>query len=473
MDSRELLFDFEEKCKFLYDIEVNGVPIYAGLRDGVLKCLQYGTQRAKIEFSEMKEKIFFKRIWDGFIKLSRMKRNETLIFTSAIYRRDNGRNLAAEYIWRQYPQAIIFEWPSRRRKFDEAYFRDVNKGKYVPLDYYLVCLKIYMKIHKTEYKKTVELQRKILNRKIVDEKLELSKNEKIAIEYILQELPESYAMTMISQKVFRRLFKNYKNVKNIVDFWGGARENIIPIFKENVQAIELQHGIITEVHQGYMYPPFANRVCKRFFERKILVYGEKTKKLLIEKSIFQEEQIEVIGNPRIKLYNEEREFTEVKRNIILFTSQPFEQDGAAVEYYETVLPLLKKIQDCISNSVEWKGYKLGVKLHPREEREVGSWYKKNLNKAEVYDSTDELYELLNKTFLHVTVSSTTLFEAALFGSPTILIPFNEYDSKKNYGFFVYTIKNIEEIPRLLLEFHDKEKYDTYLNMLLKSTIQYM
>ena len=54
--------------------------------------------------------------------------------------------------------------------------------------------------------------------------------------------------------------------------------------------------------------------------------AKQQKKLLMEKSVFTEEQIEVIGNPRILKYKQEFGENNEKRQYILFTSQPFEQD---------------------------------------------------------------------------------------------------------------------------------------------------
>ena len=78
--------------------------------------------------------------------------------------------------------------------------------------------------------------------------------EQQAIDLLIREMPVSYASTAISQQVFRRLFRKYENIKYAIDFWGSGRENIIPVLPGDFEAVELQHGIITEFHPGYIYP---------------------------------------------------------------------------------------------------------------------------------------------------------------------------------------------------------------------------
>ncbi|MBQ2701724.1 MAG: hypothetical protein IJF64_01935, partial [Clostridia bacterium] len=368
-----LLFIFEEKYPFLYDLQVRGVPVYTSFRDGVLQRLRDG-KVAELPISDTANKVSIRRILGSFFKQRKYKKKKTLIFTSTVYRRDNGRNLAAEYLLEKYPDGAIFEWQSGNPVYDKAYFTDVNKDRYCPLDYFSVKLKIYKIFHKKEYARLCE-EGLAKIKPLFENAQPQTEGERLAIEYLLAELPAAYATTVIYQKLFARYFKKFKNLEYAIDFWGGARENIIPVLRNNPKSVELQHGIITGHHPGYVYPRFVGENTSPFFKRKILVYGDKTKRILCENSIFPCENVEVIGNPRVQTYKKVFGEKQAERKLILFASQPYEGDGVGKEYYKTVVGYLKTVADVLKTDGRWAGYRLAVKLHPRESNAAVQAYK--------------------------------------------------------------------------------------------------
>lgn len=468
MNLEETLFDFEKKYSFLYEREINGVPVYTCFRDAIALILAGEKQDKHTNVEQKKGRIYPKRILESIIKLRKFRMAQTLVFTSSMFRRDYGRNLAAEYLMDKYPDTVVFEWPSRTDVYDAAYFNDPHRESYCPLDFYLLLYKIYVRMHKREMTSLEEKCRECLKQDFLNSVSPNSIYEQQAIDLLIREMPVSYASTAISQQVFRKLFRKYENIKYAVDFWGSGRENIMPVLPRGFESVELQHGIITEFHPGYIYPKGADNRCKHFFDRTMLVYGEATKKLLIDKSVFTEKQILVIGNPRIKKYKEE--FGESKKNrcYILFTSQPFEQDVKGSNYYSEIIPYLQDIQKQIAENEKWKQFRLAIKLHPRENNGIKKKYQENIPGCEVFDNATQLYELLGKSFLHVTVSSTTLYEAALFGTPTILLPYRKYKDIEIYGFKVKYYRNF--LPD---EFLVMEKYEDYLSYIKNKTVQYM
>ena len=137
----EKLYDFEKKYSFLYEIEWNGVPVYTCFRDSVSLILSGEANNNEAEYQVEKGKIYLRRIWDSFWKIRKLKKAKTLIFTSTMFRRDYGRNLAAEYLMDKYPDGVVFEWPSRTDLYDIAYFQDDRKDRYCPLDFYILLYK--------------------------------------------------------------------------------------------------------------------------------------------------------------------------------------------------------------------------------------------------------------------------------------------------------------------------------------------
>lgn len=473
MNQKELLIEFETKYKSLYDIEINGVPVYTVHRNSVAKILEDGNVKKNTNYKKEKGRIYARRIIDSILKLVKFSDKKTLIFTSAVLRRDRGRNLAVEYLVDKYPDAVVFEWPCRVESYDNAYFSDPFRKVYCPLDFYVFLNKIIMIIDRKSYKKWYAECHKFVNSIFASSISELTENEKSAVRYLEKQIPISYASLRMSQKIFGKLFKRYSSAQYAIDFWGGGRENIIPILNKNIKVVELQHGIITNYHPGYIYPYFANRTCKTFFERKILVFGKATKELLCKNSIFNIRNIEVIGNPRIQRYKQYFPVKAEERKWILFTSQPYEQDGYGNAYYSTMIPVLQKISEFLKKAGEFSGFQLGIKLHPREDAGIKDIYEKKLQGCKIFDNSSQLFELLNQSYVHITATSTTLYEAALFDVPTITIAYNNVSMIDNYGFSTWQIDNQKDIRKIFNKLMDRKQYEEYLQYLIKETTNYM
>lgn len=472
MGQKELLFAFEEKYCFLYDIEVNGVPIYTCLRDGVCARLQCNAMES-ISVKSEKGRVFIKRFIDSSRKIYRFRKKKTLIFTSAVYRRDKGRNLAAEYLMQKYPEAVVFEWPSRNEVYDSSYFKDGNKDKYCPLDLYIVIYKLYIRIFRKQYRRLYEECKDTLASAFGGTHDQIGEHEQIAIEYLMKAIPESYAITTMSQAIFKKLFRRYRHVEYAIDFWGSARENIIPVLPGKPKTIELQHGVITSSHPGYVYPEFV-KGKHPFFRRKFLVYGQSTKDILCNNSIFAEKQVDIIGNPRIKMYLEEYTMEEPDRKYLLFTSQPFEQDLGLSGYYDAVINYLKDLKQCINNNVDCYDCKIAIKLHPRENESAKKKYVESLGEDVVcFGSNRDLYELLAQTYIHFTVNSTVLYEAAEFGCPTVIFPYGSFDMKEMFGEEIKIVHTKQDMKECMAELADDKMYSNYLRYLKQITERFM
>lgn len=464
MITDNLLFEFEKKYPFLYEVQAAGVPVYTCHRDAVLARLQK-SEGVKTAFDNQKGRVFPGRLLDSAVKLCRFKDAGTLIFTSSLYRRDEGRNLAAEYLMDEYPNAVIFEWPSRNEAYDAAYFSDPRRERYCPLDAYLVFYKLYARICRKKYSALARACRERLEKQFSQAPAPADEYESTAVAYLLERLPSSYAETLCSQRVFEKLFRGYRNVKYAVDFWGSARENIIPVLPGTPESIELQHGIITSYHPGYIYPELVKNCDTGFFGRTLLVYGEKTRQLLVQNSVFDEKQIRVVGNPRINTYKRIHPLSETERKTIVFASQTYEQDGTGENYYGTVIPILKEVEEILFTDKRWQGYRLAVKLHPRENNGIKSLYEEALPRSVVYDNSSQLFSILSNCFIQLTVSSTTLFEAAAFDTPTVTIQYNHYSPNNIYGFETLHIKSGDRVRDVMTRLLNKTEYDSYLSYL--------
>ncbi len=461
MNVKEQLFAFEEKYPFLYREMVGGVSVYTCLRDDVAARLSTEERATEKNASQIKGKIYIRRVLATFFKWRKYRKAETLIFTSSVYRRDKGRNLSAEFLLQKYPNGVVFEWPSRNQTFDKAYFSD--KAPYVPLDGYLIRYKLYCKLHKKEIRQ-MERECRTRLQKQFEQNPPTSEAYKRAVEYLMEALPTSVAATAISQRIFARMFRKHKKVRYAVDFWGSGRENIIPILQGNPQSIELQHGLITPAHPGYVYPSFVQEVDSPLFKRKILTFDKKTSRILTENSIFHKNQIEVVGNPRLIMYKQFFQSSGLEKKWILFTSQTFEQDGAGARYYDTVIPILNNL----ASKLKQEGhYQLAIKLHPRENQCFAERYKTGIEGAVIFDNSKDLYEVISQSYFHLTATSTTLFEAAELDVPTAIIQYKDYTPRQTFGFDVLCINNEEKQDLFFALLKETQKYEEYLKMIKK------
>ena len=472
MTQIEKLIKFEIEYQGLYDVRVNGVPVYAALRD-VVNARVNGVEAQESSFESEHGKVSFRRVIDSVFKLKKYKKAKTAVFTSSVYRRDKGRNLAAEFLMDKYPDTVVFEWPARNESFDFAYLTDNNRDKYCPLEWYLIKYKLYKRLHRKEYQQYCNECIALLDNILPEKTDDLPRNFKTAIEYLKSAMPDSFAETKLSQKLFKKLFRKYKNLEHAIDFWGSARENIIPVLPGNPESVELQHGIITKGHPGYIYPEFVRVEDDRFFGRTLLVYGEKVKEILTQNSIFKPEQIEVIGNPRIIKYKKEFPVQEEERNLILFASQPYEQSRVGTNYYQSMIDYLRFVQKYLEEKSLSNSFKLCIKLHPREENSVKKIYTKSLGNIDVFDNSSQLYEILNNTFLQLTVSSTTLYEAALFGVPTALFSYKNGNFDDVFGFSTFVVSSYDDVKKMLDILFNKDTYDRYVCYLQEQTRYFM
>ena len=102
------LFEFEEKYKFLYEELVCGVSIYTCLRDNVSAILVGSLKTNQAVEQNAKGKIYPKRLIDTLLKWRKYRNCKTVIFTSAVYRRDHGRNLNVEFLMKIHLFKILF-----------------------------------------------------------------------------------------------------------------------------------------------------------------------------------------------------------------------------------------------------------------------------------------------------------------------------------------------------------------------------
>jgi hypothetical protein len=236
------------------------------------------------------------------------------------------------------------------------------------------------------------------------------------------------------------------------------REGCILAFREKgIPVIELQHGLIAEEDIFYVLPERVKAIQKRaLFADEIWVYGNYWKEQLLKGAGYAPEQIKICGYFPVvseateKVIFEYRNFCPGKK-IILITTQT-----SMHEYFCSYIRFL-------SENLQKRNlpYFIFVKLHPAELPEKYSTLGALENVRIVNESVDVLFSFVD---LHVSVYSTTLFDAIRFGVPNFSIylePFSDYLEsirKENISRIIQPDENPVDFPDTSTTTRPKEYY---------------
>jgi len=183
----------------------------------------------------------------------------------------------------------------------------------------------------------------------------------------------------------------------------------------NIPSIELQHGIITKYHAGYVkVTESENRDCVPEY---ILTYGDEFTDIIRKGSLFEREKVVTVGFPYLEevkksppVVNDRlNDFVSKFTTTILVTSQ------------WTVAEELKNFFIELSEKLKKINMDVGIvfKPHPRDWRNYSDIEKiENMFIANKYD---DIYEILKVIDIHSTAYSTSGLEALAFGKPNIFI----------------------------------------------------
>lgn len=229
--------------------------------------------------------------------------------------------------------------------------------------------------------------------------------------------------------------------------------------KQKVKVIEVQHGLISKTHKGYMYDTNQN---SDLFPDNIFVFGKFFKDILLNYStLYEKNQIKIVGSNSLDFYSrkkiekdEQIEKLKQKYNKIVLFSGQFTVD-------EKSLLLIENIQ----NQTD----RVCFLFLTRKKEEI-STYKKDHKNIVFYKGNQKFYDLIKQVDFHATVYSTTFLEALYFGIPNILFdfdnyPMNTYESiiNKNYP-FILSSNN----PRKIIDFINKKQ--TYSKQKVKECV---
>lgn len=206
----------------------------------------------------------------------------------------------------------------------------------------------------------------------------------------------------VRRKIWHLIFLVIRPSQILTFVWYGKESMIAAAKSLNIPVIDIQHGIVYTSHPFYRINEVPGKGTNLLPDR-CLVYGEYWKQKLIE-SGWRPEQVEVAG---YFLDVGVGKTQSIKRPYILYTSQP-----------HTHAEIRSHI-NAIVNLVEQKGWRIVISLHPADLRNSFS----DLTEKGVIVSDIDTYDMMRDCEVHVSVSSTLLWEAMVFGKPSYILEF--------------------------------------------------
>jgi CDP-glycerol glycerophosphotransferase (TagB/SpsB family) len=253
----------------------------------------------------------------------------------------------------------------------------------------------------------------------------------------IQDLSEQEALILKASKFFLnsvkifillrhgydKLFKNYPGLMSITttDEHSPLQKCMLDAAKNNnVKTIALQHGAIFEMHGAY-------RFSKRDVELETipdytLIWGELTRKTLIDHCNYPYESVKMIGQVRTDIIPilEKTNLNPLlpkeiqARKTILFASQPQPDEQLRYRAAEDVFTMANEIQDAV----------LVLKPHPAEINNLEYYIniaKKTGCSNYIIAEKIDLYLLLAASEIVITCYSTVGAEAIYFNKPLIIL----------------------------------------------------
>lgn len=199
---------------------------------------------------------------------------------------------------------------------------------------------------------------------------------------------------------------------------------LLALKRNNVESIELQHGLIASENIFYVYPEKVSSVVKRaLFADQILVYGEFWRKRLLQGVEYADEQIHIIGDYLFRAEAKDDSVAQIVaeriergQKVILCTTQT-----SLHSYFLEYIPWLAK--DLLSRG---NPAFIFIKPHPAEPEGLYADLEQWPNVAVVQGNLDTW---LQKADIHISIFSATLFEATRYGVPNFSL---EAEARQDY-----------------------------------------
>lgn len=315
--------------------------------------------------------------------------------------------------------------------FEDTYFKsyiDYSKNnKSISLDFILIIQIILKKFYNLIYKKPTNID------EVYSQELEISKILKILF------------------------FNKFNSAVYITLIWNNV--TLWRCINPSACVIDYQHGIINNGHEGYIK---CNEPPKVKLKNNIttLVYGDWFKQTFInnDKSNFYNQR-NVITVGTNKILNEESKISINNKKIIFSLQLTPDFEKKENELY---VKIIEKIIDTNAKFLSNNKYEIIFKHHPR----FSIHHCPDINTKYdfiSFDNKTSLSDLLKTASLHMTFHSTSAFDAATIGIPTIFIdmlesfsPNDIFLNQYNYPCKDLIVKDYDDLQKILDNINNRE-----------------
>jgi len=317
----------------------------------------------------------------------------------------------------------VFEWPNEQG-YRQNYKDNVYSKNYVPL-HIPITTRVFWDIvsHKLFRKTHFRIDDIAILDDVIDYFADTSSVDKETIE---KHIKESLVIFVCMKRFFKKLFTNLTpRAVLIVCGYGRINMALSQACREmSIPSIELQHGIITKNHPGYIKTTKSeNRDC---IPEYLLTYGNAFSDIVKQGGLFDHQKVHAVGFPYLEevkgfspaIDTKLESFISNFSTNILITSQ------------WTVADEMKKFIIYLSKELEKSKHDVGIifKPHPRDWRDYSVIKRhRNIFLASKYG---DVYEMLKVADIHSTVYSTSGIEALAFGTPNIFVDVGKTNMKE-------------------------------------------
>jgi len=226
------------------------------------------------------------------------------------------------------------------------------------------------------------------------------------------------------REVAAKMMYDKTNIKSLtlIDEHSPKNRSIwLPLSEHNVKIVAVQHGAISDRNIAYRF--CGADKSYNAIPALSLFRGEYTKNQLIRDSIYQEEDIRLVGHMRTDVIPnllEKANSTHKNNPTILYATQTFQTSDRALK--------LKIHEDFFSVCKQMPQLNFVLKPHPNEKNDdlyhelIKAYDLKNLSVEK-----GDLYQILSKVDLVITYYSTVGIEALYFGKELITTDYNRSD----------------------------------------------
>jgi len=263
----------------------------------------------------------------------------------------------------------------------------------------------------------------------------------------------------ISKKISKFFFKNFR-FKVSVNI-AGNNATFFKLIDNSAKVYEYQHGIISNT-----------RGSKELENVIMLVYGNGFQQVVLENKEFYAEK-NVISVGYYKKIDALVDINKSFNKTILFSLQITNDRIKNKDLYEKYKKVVNNLFLVNQRYLKENNYKIIFKHHPRFPKQEIDFFHKDLDSSIFsVDKNSLTEELCEKYTLHITFDSTTTFELALKGIPTIFIDHSDYKHRYNEidaiynkqydyplkDFFVHEYTDLEVILRKIENANNYSRY---------------